>query len=205
MRISKRTIIEIILGLIILAIGWLIGNNWQILECKLDLSFNIVDVITLIVTITMGIYIAWILEKEVQDRRIEKDMYLSKIDVIDGILNDMEELFQSNNGSGIDYKQIVGIEHRVRTKRKSIFKHLLDNSCGKIKKELEKYDNQLKSDFKDLRSYLTMTDAGNSKTKSLVVTKNLAKYSEERTSDILTSINAIDNKLLEVKVLINKM
>ncbi len=54
MRMSKRTIIEIILGLIILAIGWLIGNNWQILECKLDLSFNIVDVITLIVTITNG-------------------------------------------------------------------------------------------------------------------------------------------------------
>lgn len=50
-----------------------------------------------------------------------------------------------------------------------------------------------------------MTDAGNSKTKTLEVTKNLAKYSEERTSDILTSINAIDNKLLEVKVLINKM
>ena len=70
---------------------------------------------------------------------------------------------------------------------------------------MEKYDNQLKRDFKDLRSYLTMTDAGNSKTKTLEVTKNLAKYSEERTSDILTSINAIDNKLLEVKVLINKM
>lgn len=205
MRMSKRTIVEIILGIIILAIGWLIGNKWQILECKLDLSFNIVDVITLVVTIAMGTYIAWILEKEVQDRRIEKDMYLSKIDAIDEILNDLEELFQSNNGTGIDYKRIVSIEHRIKTKRDSIFKHLLKNSYGKIKDGLKEYDKQLKNDFKDLRNYLTMTDAGNSRTKSIVITKNQAKYSEERTSIILTSINAIDNKLLEVKVLINKM
>jgi hypothetical protein len=132
-------------------------------------------------------------------------MYLSKIDAIDGILNDLEEQFQSNNGSGIDYIKIIGIDHRVRTKRTGIFKHLLDNSCGKIKKELEKYDNQLKNDFKDLRNYLTMIDAGKSKTKAIKITNNQAQYSEDRTSDILTSINAIDNKLLEVKVLINKM
>lgn len=205
MRMSKRTIIEIVLGIIILAIGWLIGNKWQLLECKLDLSFNIVDVITLIVTIAMGIYIAWILEKEVQDRRIEKDMYLAKIDAIDGILNELEEQFQSNNGSGIDYTKIVGIEHRVKTKRNSIFKHLLDNSSGKIRKELERYDNQLKEDFKELRIYLTMTEAGKSKPKDIEIKQNKAKYSEERISSILTSINSIDNKLLEIKVLINKM
>lgn len=202
---SKRTIIEIILGIIILATGWLIGNKWQLLECKLDLSFNIVDVMTLIVTIALGTCVAWILKKEVQDKRIEKDMYLSKIDVIDGILNDLEDLFQSNNGTRIDYKKIVGIEHRIKTKRDSIFKHLLENSYGKIKVKLEKYDDQLKNDFIKLRIFLTMTDADNSKAKALEVKNNQAKYSEERISDILTSINTIDNRLLEVKVLINKI
>ena len=202
---NRRTIIEIILSIVILVIGWIIGNKWQIMECKLDLSFNIVDLVTLIVTIAMGIYIAWILEKEVQDRRIEKDMYLSKIDSIDGILEDIENLFQSNNGSRIDYKKIVSIEHRVKLKKKGIFEHLLKNSHGKIKDSLKKYDNQLKRDFKDLRNYLTQTSAGASVPQDITIDNNIASYSSERTSNILTLLNSIGIKLLEVKVLVNKM
>lgn len=55
---KRRTIIEIISAVILLSIGWTIGNKWQIAACELELKFNIVDVLTLIVTIAMGLYIA---------------------------------------------------------------------------------------------------------------------------------------------------
>ena len=119
MPINKRRIIDPIVCCAILFLGWLIGNKWQCLECKLDLTFNIVDVITLIITIAMGIYIAWILEKEVQDRRIEKDMYLAKIGAIEVILDELDNMFHSDNGQSIDYKKIVCLEHRIRTKKKN--------------------------------------------------------------------------------------
>ena len=60
---KRRTIIEIISAVILLSIGWMIGNKWQIAACELELKFNIVDVLTLIVTIAMGLYIARVLEK----------------------------------------------------------------------------------------------------------------------------------------------
>ncbi|MCQ2213048.1 MAG: hypothetical protein MJZ36_05370 [Bacteroidaceae bacterium] len=202
---SKRTTAEIVLGIIILAIGWIIGNKWQVLECTLELTFNIVDVITLIVTIIMGIYIAWILEKEVQDKRIEKDMYLAKIGVIEGILEELDNTFQNSNGQQIDYKKVVSFEHRIRTRKKSIFKYILENSHGKIHAELNKNDEQLKVYLKELRNLLTQTNASESEPKDIEITDNIADYSAERTSLILTMLNNIDNKLLEIKVLINKL
>jgi hypothetical protein len=202
---NKRTIFEIIFGCVLLLGGWIIGNKWQFLECKLDLTFNIVDVITLIVTIAMGIYIAWILEKEVQDNRIEKDMYLAKIGVIEGILDELDSMFHTYNGQSIDYKKVVSLEHRIRTKKNSIFKYILNNSHGKINKELSKYDEQLKTEFKDLRNFLTQTSVSESEPKDIEITDNQANYSSERTTNVLSSINSIDNKLLEIKVLVNKM
>lgn len=202
---SKRTIVEIIIGCVILLVGWILGNKWQCIECTLDLTFNIVDVITLIVTIAMGIYIAWILEKEVQDNRIEKDMYLTKIGVIEGILDELDGMFHSCNGQSIDYKKVVSLEHRIRTKKNSIFKYILNNSHGKINKELTKYDELLKTDFKDLRNFLTQTSVSESEPKDIEITDNKANYSSERTTNVLSSINSIDNKLLEIKVLVNKM
>ena len=202
---NKRSIFEIIFGCVLLLVGWIIGNKWQCVECKLDLTFNIVDVITLIVTIAMGIYIAWILEKEVQDNRIEKDMYLAKIGDIEGILDELDNMFHTCNGQSIDYKKVVSLEHRIRTKKNSIFKYILNNSHGKINKELNKYDEKLKTEFKDLRNYLTQTSVSESEPKDIEIEDNRANYSSERTTNVLSSINSIDNKLLEIKVLVNKM
>ena len=205
MPMNKRTITEIIVGIIILIIGWAIGNKWQIATFNVDLQINIVDALTLVVTIVMGIYIAWIIEKEVQDKRIEKDMYLSKVCALEEIRDEIENLFQSNNGEQIDFKKIVSLDHRIRTKRKSIFKHLLDCSHGKIKKELENYDKNLKNDLKDLRNLLTQTSVGEVVIKDIEISNNIANYSSERTSLILKILDEIDNKFLEVKVLVNKI
>lgn len=202
---NKRTIFEIIIGIIILLAGWILGNRWQFIECKLDLTFNIVDVITLFVTIVMGIYIAWILEKEVQDKRIEKDMYLARIGMIEEIIDELDDMFQNSNGQSVDYKKVVSLEHRIKTKKDSIFKYILGNSHGKINKELTKYDELLRGEFKDLRNFLTQTSASDSEPKDIKIKNDKASYSAERITCVLNSLNNIDNKLLEIKVLVNKM
>ncbi len=202
---SKRTIIEIFFSILILIIGWLIGSKWQICQFVLDLQINIVDAVTLLITIIMGFYIARILEKEVQDNRIEKDMYLTKISAIENLLESIENMFQNTNGINLDYKLMVNLEHRIRTKRNSIFTHILEKSKGKIKRDIQGYEKSLKDEFKDLRNYLTQTNASDGEPKDISIENNIAKYSTDRTSLILTSLNSIENKLLELKVLINKM
>lgn len=202
---NKRIGIKIFSAILILLIGWLIGSRWKICQFALDLQINIVDAVSLLVTVAMGLYIARILEKEVQDNRIEKDMYLSKISVIENLLETIETMFQNKNGIDLDYKFIVNLEHRIRTKKNSIFEHIVVKSKRKIKDEIQAYEKLLKDDFKDLRNYLTQTNASEEGTKDISIENNIAKYSSERTSLILTSLNSIENKLLELKVLINKM
>lgn len=202
---NKRIGIEIFSAILILVIGWLIGSKWRICQFVLDLQINIVDAVSLLVTVVMVLYIARILEKEVQDNRIEKDMYLSKISVIENLLENIETMFQNKNGIDLDYKLIVNLEHRIRTKKNSIFEHIVEKSKRKIKTEIQTYEKLLKDEFKDLRNYLTQTNASEEGTKDISIENNIARYSQERTSLILTSLNSIENKLLELKVLINKM
>lgn len=202
---NKRIGIEIFSAILILVIGWLIGSKWRICQFVLDLQINIVDAVSLLVTVVMGLYIARILEKEVQDNRIEKDMYLSKISVIENLLENIETMFQNKNGIDLDYKLIVNLEHRIRTKKNSIFEHIVEKSKRKIKTEIQTYEKLLKDEFKDLRNYLTQTNASEEGTKDISIENNIARYSQERTSLILTNLNSIENKLLELKVLVNKM
>ena len=91
------------------------------------------------------------------------------------------------------------------TKKNSIFEHIVEKSKRKIKTEIKTYEKLLKDEFKDLRNYLTQTNASEEGTKDISIENNIARYSQERTSLILTSLNSIENKLLELKVLINKM
>lgn len=82
---------------------------------------------------------------------------------------------------------------------------MLENSHGKIKTKLNNHDEQLKDYLKEFRNLLTQTNASESEPKDIEITNNIADYSPERTSLILTILNNIDNKLLEIKVLINKL
>lgn len=203
---NKRTIVEILFAVGIFVIGWFVGSKWQICQFSLDLQVNIVDAVSLLITVGMGLYIARILEKEVQDNRIEKDMYLSKVSAIEYLLESLENMFQNNNGINLDYRAIVNIEHRIRTKKNSIFTHIIEKSRKKIKVEIQSYEKSLKEEFKDLRNYLTQTNASEiGDNKDIAIENNIAKYSQERTSLILTCLSSIENKLLELKVLINKM
>ena len=176
---NKRIGIKIFSAILILLIGWLIGSRWRICQFVLDLQINIVDAVSLLVTVAMGLYIARILEKEVQDNRIEKDMYLSKISVIENLLETIETMFQNKNGIDLDYKFIVNLEHRIRTKKNSIFEHIVVKSKRKIKDEIQAYEKLLKDDFKDLRNYLTQTNASEEGTKDISIENNIAKYSPE--------------------------
>ena len=203
-QMNKRTIIEIVVGVLLFIGGFLI-KSWIEVGIKFDGEVNILDAITLIVTIILGIYIAKILEKEVQDKRIEKDMYLAKIGEIENFIQEIEKLINNLHGSSISYKQIVNMEHRCRRKRNSIFQYIMGKANGKMQKQLSEYDNKLKTDFKDLRQMLTQTSACDEAPKDVIVENDVVQYSLSRTSEILSTIESVENELLEVRVIINNL
>ena len=76
---------------------------------------------------------------------------------------------------------------------------------GKMQKQLSEYDNKLKTDFKDLRQMLTQTSACDEAPKDVIVENDVVQYSLSRTSEILSTIESVENELLEVRVIINNL
>ena len=124
---------------------------------------------------------------------------------IENLIQEIEKLINNLRGSSISYKQIVNMEHRCRRKRNSIFQYIMGKANGKMQKQLSEYDNKLKTDFKDLRQMLTQTSACDEAPKDVIVENDVVQYSLSRTSEILSTIESVENELLEVRVIINNL
>lgn len=79
MPMKKNKIINIIIYIIIFSIGCCCGKliDWGYFVLNKEIS--IIDAISLFLTIGCAIYISKVLEKEVQDVRIEKEMFISQV------------------------------------------------------------------------------------------------------------------------------
>ena len=79
-------------------IGWLAGQiceAWVFFE--LDWSVEVMDIITLITEVGLAIFVAIIIEKSIQDTRIEKDFYIKEIDNVADLLSEIEKSSTRNN------------------------------------------------------------------------------------------------------------
>lgn len=173
--------------------------------CNIDTTINVLDAISLVATIAVGIYIAKILQKEVQDKRIEKDMYLGLILSVERILNDLETLIENSEGSTLHYQRVVSIIHRCRIKKIDIFKALdsIDNKL--LKSKVNDLDQRLKGELKILKKALTETSVNSSPTPSVKLENNIIHYSEDRIIEIITSINAVERIFFKLKVIVNNL
>lgn len=178
---------------------------WKNGSCNIDTTINVLDAISLAATISVGIYIAKILQKEVQDKRIEKDMYLGLILSVERILNDLETLIENSEESTLYYQRVVSIIHRCRIKKTDIFKALdsLDNKL--LKSQVNDLDQRLKGELKTLKTALTETSVKSSPTPSVKLKNNIIHYSEDRIIEIITSINVVESIFFELKVIVNNL
>ena len=128
----KKIIINAIICILIFLTGLIIRNWWDIGTIELETKINVLDALSLVATIVVGIYIAKILEKEVQDKRIEKDLYISKINSVEYILNTIESLIESSKDTEIQYGRIVNMMHRCRIKKSDVFNTLEKKKMDKL-------------------------------------------------------------------------
>lgn len=204
---SKRN--NIIITAICVCLSFFVGLFtccwWKNGSCNIDTTINVLDAISLAATISVGIYIAKILQKEVQDKRIEKDMYLGLILSVERILNDLETLIENSEESTLYYQRVVSIIHRCRIKKTDIFKALdsLDNKL--LKSQVNDLDQRLKGELKTLKTALTETSVKSSPTPSVKLKNNIIHYSEDRIIEIITSINVVESIFFELKVIVNNL
>ncbi len=201
----KKIIINAIICILIFLTGLIIRNWWDIGTIELETKINVLDALSLVATIVVGIYIAKILEKEVQDKRIEKDLYISKINSVEYILNTIESLIESSKDTEIQYGRIVNMMHRCRIKKSDVFNTLEKKKMDKLTTKIHEYNQKLKTDFQLLKKSLTETTVGGTRNPAVKLKNNIVSYSEERSLEILTQINSIESTLFELKIIINNL
>jgi hypothetical protein len=198
----KKKIINVIGVLVIFSIGMTFGKllNWGYFE--LDKGISIIDALSLFVTIGVAIYVAKILEKEVQDVRIEKELYLAKITELESLLSGFESLIEEQN---IANNKIISRIHSCRIKKNSIFCNIKHNFKQVKATEFNEVENEITNKLNSLKRLLTETPAVQSKTPELSIKKGLATFSPNRIIEIDTEINSINECLFKMKVRINNL
>lgn len=159
-----------------------------------DRSVNIVELFSIVFTGAIAILIAVRLESYVQNKRIEKEMYILKVSEIEKLLEEIELLLKEQKPS---YKKITAMISSLRIKKRSIFKNI--QNFKSINKFQTEYDGYLTDHIKILKPLLTESSAGS----GLSVASDKCEYTNERISDIQQEIMDIQDKLFEFKVRIN--
>src|ERR1035437_3968482 len=92
----KKKISNVILAILVLGIGVTLGKltNWGYFEITKELK--IIEALNLFFTVGVAIYIVKVLEKDVQNDRIEKDLYIAKVSEFESQLIIIENLIDEN-------------------------------------------------------------------------------------------------------------
>jgi hypothetical protein len=199
---KKGTIIKYVIYLVVLSIGVIFGklSNWGYFELVKEIS--IIEALTLFVTIGLAIYVAKIVEKEVQNDRIEKELYIAKITELEQLLNDFETLLEEKE---IIYNKINNRIHSCRIKKNSIFGNIKGNLKQLRTNDIDLFEKEITNKINSLKRLLTETSAVPSTTPELSVKKGIANFSANRMIEIYTEINAINENLFKMKVRINNL
>lgn len=194
----RGRIVNSLAFIIAVVIGWtacLIFQNKAFLT--LDLSISIADVLTLIVEIFLAIFVANVIERSLQNKRVEKDFYLKELDDVLEILSELEKLCAEQNILSFD----VTVERLSRSRRNL-------NRLWKLKNEYDKnFASKCQGEFNTILSAIKDVDSKLTDSKSF---QGLPKATPVKISKGKIFLNAtvrpiIEDSISQAKASIFKM
>lgn len=157
----------------------------------------IFDVISLIVTVLVAFYVAHIIERDVQNSQVGKQMYIERLHQNEEILTYLNDYIQEDR---ILLSKITNLLHRYRSRQTSIHTALKDRS----KKDLFNSEiDGIEIDTKDLKRLLTDTPIDTTDQSNITIRDGVVNYSKQRINEITTCISRIDNLIFDLKHKIN--
>lgn len=195
---NKFFYIFILLSLIV---GILIGLPFNLQSASFSFTIELIDIITIIVTIFLAIYITGALERRVQDDRIEKELHIALIEKLEKSLTEIEDEIKSEN---IKYKYIVSTVAKFRIKKNNLKKSLEDTFPQSSKILNSEIDN-ISILIESLKRLLTESSIDPNENKEAIVSDNIVTYSPSRLTSIDKKLNELENKLFRLKIQLNRL
>lgn len=161
-------------------------------------KIELFDIISLIATIILAVYVASSLETRVQDDRIEKELHISQIGQIEALLEEIEKILRADN---IIYNDVNYRISLIRKKKNSIFEAINSFDVNKDFK-LKQYTEKISSSIDILKRLLTETSVD--KSAEVIMKDGILNYSAERLTQINNEIDTLENDLFRFKIIINR-
>lgn len=193
----KKVIKPLLFSIVGIIIGFVLAKMSLLENITISPEIPAFDIVTLIVTVLLAIYVAQILERDVQNNQVSKAMYIAKIEQNESILSSLNDYLGQDT---ILLSKINNILHRYRTTQNTI------HTALKEKNKKGKFDNDcssIESEAKELNKLLTMTPIDNSDESNITIREGVITYSNNRLTEITTCLLRIDNLLFELKHKIN--
>lgn len=200
MKPMSKKASNILLGIIILSIGICIGECIDYGYFELSKEVSIIEALSFFSTIGCAIYIAKILEKEVQDKRVEKDLYLKKIEQIEELLSAIEDAIDEEQPS---YNRVVSLYSKCNIKRHKLISNLKSQNSQFKNIDISAQEETMSLRFRLLKPLLTETSIKQKGKADVVINKSKVKYSEARKVEISNEINILHDDFFMIKLAIN--
>lgn len=191
---------KLIVAVALIALGWVLGQYIEnIAFFTYSYEISLIDVISLIVTAFMAWYVSRILEKNIQDKRTEKDLILSKIDEVDQAINSL--ILLNSSESTVSYVKVVHILTKSR-KWSVRFWNIIDQKYkGLSNKEKDNYTSMLNK-MREVNVLCTYTPPTGVDENILIVDGEIT-YSNARKYEIDIKLESIRDDLIDFKMKVN--
>jgi Ca2+/Na+ antiporter len=202
MQQKKQKIIQnSIIFLSILIFGILLGKflDWPYL--KLDQNVNLVDLISVLLTLLLAYFVVKVIEKEKEDYREEKNLLLKRLERIDDLIEEIHESIESDQ---IHYSKAAAMIKNISVNLNCLFRVKLNPAITIDRNTNQVFTIQLKR-LRNLLTNTPMIDASqiNKSDLPLEVKSGILKISKSRVIEIETELEKLRILVFELQLKIN--
>lgn len=202
-KTKKNSIVFLVIILLaIFTLGIIVGKLINLSYFTIEKEINLIDLLSICVTLFVAWYISWVLETKKQDNRIEKDLIIQRTESIYQLIDDSSQKVVSGS---IPFNEATSHIKRINVSITSINKLLkiTELSCD------GNYCVQLLASTKKLNQLLTSTpvidplEVQNSNL-PITVANGIIHLTRERIHEIEKEYDNLKNKMLHFQISINK-
>lgn len=193
-----RTITKIFVAVVFFALGWIVGlfaENWSWFVFSNEVS--LLDVISLVITTAIGLYIADVIQKNLESKRVEKDIIFGQFNYVEEYLSELSsEVSKEQTDGTVDVLAKIGSCRKFWTKIVKMIKEMYGIDPVK--------DNINPNEFIKLNQLCTKTAIIGATDDSVLAKDGKVSYSDTRKNEIFSEIDRIRMTIVDLKLLINK-
>lgn len=200
-----RTVAKILIAIVLFAIGWTLGQVCEdISPFSLDWSISLSDVLSILVEITLAVVLALLIEKGMQNQRIEKDFFISELNTAQESLSELEK--SCARLVSLSLHQTVFLIEKPRKDLTKMWEIMKERSKTFHDRENDDFNNLIKH-LKTLNSQLSDSTFFKESDgfKPVSITKGVIHLNNTVTNELDATFGALKDAIFKMKIAINDM